>query len=157
MQATPNFHYCLLGAIGWDHPAWNGVFYPDDLPAEWRLNYYNTLFECVYLPYTTWRVTPLETLQAWRHTTLDHFRFLLEPPPALDTDTAQIAALGEKAVVAFPKRGPTLLWLDPDTPVKQLACSLQALENARPIYLLSVSGDLAQLQQARTLLQIMGY
>ena len=155
MQSTPNVHYCLLGAIGWDHAAWNGAFYPDDLPAEWRLNYYNTLFECVYLPYATWHSTPLETLQAWHHTSLDQFRFVLEPPPDPNADTALLAALGDKAVLAVP--GTTLLWFAPDTSLKQLAQSLQALENARPIYLLSSSGDFAQLEQTQTLLEVMGY
>lgn len=155
MQNTPNYHYCLLGAIGWDHPSWCGTVYPEDLPAEWRLNYYNTLFECVYLPYADWHAIPLETLQAWHHTTLDHFRFLLEPPPAANPAAAQIAALGEKALLVYPTT--SLLWLAPETPLKQLAQSLQTLENARPIYLVSRSGDFAQLEQARNLLEVMGY
>ncbi len=33
----PAFHVL---AVGWDHPAWQGSFYPDDLPADWRLTYY---------------------------------------------------------------------------------------------------------------------
>jgi len=158
MQSTPNYHYCLLGAIGWDRPEWSGAFYPEDLPPEWRLNYYNTAFECVYLPYAIWHAAAPETLAGWRQDTLEHFRFLLEPPPiTADTDAARIAALGEKAVVAHPRQGPTLVWLDPDKNLKQLAQTLQALESAAPIYLISVSGDMAQLEQARTLLEVLGY
>lgn len=158
MQSTPNYHYCLLGAIGWDHPAWSGAFYPEDLPPEWRLNYYNTAFECVYLPYATWHATAPETLAEWRQDTLEHFRFVLELPPiATDTDTARIAALGEKAVVVHAHQGPTLVWLEPGLNLKQLAQTLQALESAMPIYLISLSGDMAQLEQARTLLEVLGY
>lgn len=158
MPRKPNDHYCLLGAIGWDRPAWIGAFYPDDLPPEWRLNYYNTAFECVYLPYATWRTTPAETLVVWRQDTLAHFRFLLEAPPTPSgTDTALIAALGEKAVVAHPNQAPTLVWLEPGVNLKSLAQTLQTLENAAPIYLISMSADLAQLEQTRTLLEILGY
>ena len=159
MQTTPNYHYCYLGAIGWDHPDWAGAFYPDDIPAEWHLNYYNTLFECVYLPYAQWHTATPEALERWRSDTLDQFRFLLEPPPTADSDTdeSRMAILGDKAVIADPRQGPTLLWLKPDTPLRQLAQSLQALEQSTPIYLLSVSGDLAQLEQTRILLEVMGY
>lgn len=158
MPRKPNDHYCLLGAMDWDHPAWIGAFYPHDLPSEWRLNYYNTAFECVYLPYATWRTTPAETLGVWRQDTLAHFRFLLEAPPTpSSTDAALIAALGEKAVVAHPNQVPTLVWLEPGANLKSLAQTLQTLENAAPIYLISMSADLAQLEQARTLLEILGY
>ena len=158
MPTTPNYHYCLLGAIGWDHPGWIGTFYPDDLPPEWRLNYYNTAFECVYLPYVTWRTTPAETLATWRQDTLAHFRFVLEAPPTpLSADAALITALGEKAIVTHLGQAPTLVWLEPEANLRPLAQTLQALENAAPIYLVSTSGDLAQLEQTRTLLEILGY
>lgn len=161
MPRTPNYHYCLLGAIGWDHPAWTGAFYPDDLPPEWRLNYYNTAFECVYLPYAIWHTTPAETFATWRQDTLEHFRFLLEAPPTPPTsgsaDAALIAALGEKAIVAHPGQALTLVWLEPGANLRTLAETLQTLESAAPIYLISTSGDLAQLEQTRTLLEILGY
>ena len=157
MHATPNYHYCLLGAIGWDHPEWNSTFYPDDLPPEWRFNYYSNAFECVYLPYATCRATAAETLSGWCQDTLAHFQFLLEPPPlATDDDTARIAALGEKAVLTQ-RPGLSLVWLDPNANLKQLAQTLQALEAAAPIYLISTTGDMAQLEQARTLIEVLGY
>ena len=159
MHTTPNYHYCLLGAIGWDHPSWVGAFYPEDLPPEWRLNFYGTAFECVYLPYATWHAAAPETLAEWRHDTLAKFRFLLEAPPApSETDDAGlIAALGEKAVVIHPHEKPPLIWLEPDANLRQLARTLQALESNPPFYLVSMSGDLAQLEQARTLIEVLGY
>lgn len=156
MRTTPNYHYCLLGAIGWDHPSWTGAFYPEDLPPEWRLNYYSTAFDCVYLPYASWHAAAPETLDEWRHDTLAQFRFLLEAPPSA-VDTAQIAALQEKVVVVHPYQSPALVWLEPDANLRQLAQTLQALESTPPFYLVSVSGDLAQLEQARTLLEVLGY
>jgi uncharacterized protein YecE (DUF72 family) len=157
MHTTPTYR-CYLGAIGWDHAAWSGAFYPEDLPPEWRLSYYNTSFECVYLPYALWSKIPLETLAAWREETLERFRFLLEPPVAVSSaDKARIAALGGKALVAAPHAGPAIIWLEPGADLKQLAQTLQAQIAQPPLYLVSVSGDYAQLDQARTLLDVLGY
>ena len=157
MHTTPTYR-CYLGAIGWDHPAWLGAFYPEDMPPEWRLSYYNTGFECVYLPYALWSKTPLETLAAWREETLERFRFLLEPTAAASSaDKERIAALGEKAVVATPHAGPAIIWLEPGADLKQLAQTLQAQIAPPPVFLVSVSGDYAQLDQARTLLDVLGY
>lgn len=157
MSTTPTYH-CHLGAIGWDHAAWLGVFYPEDMPLEWRLSFYNTEFECVYLPYKVWSKTPLETLVAWREETLERFRFLLEAPPAVvsSTEAACIAALGEKAVVANPHAGPAIIWLEPGANLQQLAQTLQE-QTVLPVYVVSVSADYAQLNQARTLLEVLGY
>lgn len=156
---TPPTYRCNLGAIGWDHDAWSGAFYPEDLPPEWRLSFYNTEFECVYLPYAVWRQAPLETLVQWREDTLERFRFLLEPShgPASDDDAAHLAALGEKAVLAAMHNGPAILWLEPDEDLKQLAQSIQEQAVMAPLYLISVSSDYAQLEQTRTLLEVLGY
>ena len=155
MHPAPTYR-CYLGAIGWDHATWAGAFYPEDLPPEWRLSYYNTGFECVYLPYALWSKTPPETLAAWREETLERFRFLLEPAASRD-DAERIAALGEKALVATPHAGPAIIWLEPGANLKQLAQTLQAQLAPPPLYLVSVSGDYAQLDQARTLLDVLGY
>ena len=157
MHTTPTYR-CYLGAIGWDHAAWIGAFYPEDLPPEWRLSYYNTSFECVYLPYALWSKTPLETLAAWREETLDHFCFLLEAPPVVsNVDKTRIAALSNKALIVTPHAAPTIIWLELGADLKQLAQTLQAQTAVPPLYLISVSNDYAQLEQARTLLEVLGY
>ena len=157
MHTTPTYR-CYLGAIGWDHAAWIGAFYPEDLPQEWRLSYYNTCFECVFLSYALWSETPLETLAAWREETLDHFCFLLESPPVVsNADKAGIAALGDKALIVTPHAALSIIWLELGADIKQLAQTLQAQPPALPLYLVSVSNDYAQLEQARTLLEVLGY
>ena len=121
------------------------------------MSYYNTGFECVYLPYALWSKTPPETLAAWREETLERFRFLLEPTAASSADEEHLAALGEKGLVATPHAGPAIIWLEPGADLKQLAQTLQAQIALPPVYLVSVSGDYAQLDQARTLLDVLGY
>lgn len=156
MASTPNYR-CLLGAQGWDHAAWLGNFYPEDMPAEWRLSFYNTEFECVYLPRALWRNTEVASCVSWERDTLAGFRFLLEPSDTALTaaDTARLAALGEKAFL-LADDAPQLIWLPSKLDLKQLAQDLQSATQT-PLYLLSARADLAQLQQVRTLLQVMGF
>ena len=156
---TPPTYRCNLGAIGWEHDAWCGVFYPDDMPSEWRLSFYNTEFECTYLPYAVWSRAAPEALQQWREDTLARFRFLLEPAPseAVADDAARLAVLGEKAILASAHDGPVILWLEPNADIKQLAQTVQARALEAPVYIISVSANYAQLEQARTLLEVLGY
>ncbi len=157
---TPPNHRCLLGAIGWEHPDWIGPFYPEDMPPEWRLSYYNTAFECVFLPYAMWHHAPLDTLAQWRYDTLERFRFLLEAPlhGLSPEDAARIDALDARECVVSGRDGPCVVWLEPGADLKQLAARLtEALARQPVVYLVSVSGDLAQLEQARTLIEVLGY
>lgn len=156
---TPPTYRCNLGAIGWEHDAWYGAFYPEDLPPAWRLTFYNTEFECVYLPYAMWgRETP-ETLAQWYDDTLERFRFLLEPAhgPVADEDAARLLALGEKALLAEVHAGPAIVWLEPGADLKQLAQTIQEQALVSPLYIFSVSGNYPQLEQTRTLLEVLGY
>ena len=156
---TPPTYRCNLGAIGWEHDAWYGAFYPEDLPPAWRLTFYNTEFECVYLPYAIWsRETP-ETLEQWYDDTLERFRFLLEPAhgPVSVEDGTRLAALGEKALLAVAHAGPAIIWLEPEVNLKQLAQSIQEQALVSPLYIFSVSGNYPQLEQTRTLLEVLGY
>lgn len=156
---TPPTYRCNLGAIGWEHDAWCGAFYPDDLPSEWRLSFYNTEFECVYLPYATWGHATVETLSQWREDTLARFRFLLEPGHGTDAnqDATRVSALGEKAILATTHDGPAIVWLEPGADLKLLAQNIQTQALTTPLYVVSVSGNYAQLEQTRTLLEVLGY
>lgn len=157
-------HFCHLGAIGWDHESWVGPFYPEDLPPEWRLAYYNTQFDCVFLPHGLWGHTPPETLAGWRQETLERFRFLLEHPPGpvTDEDRARIAALGEQGLLLGPEENAWLVWFDAATGLKALAERLQekgaaAARAGREIHALSLDADLGRLGEVRTLLEVLGY
>ncbi|MBS1148072.1 MAG: hypothetical protein H6R08_2248 [Proteobacteria bacterium] len=69
----------LAGAVNWAHPAWQGGFYPDDLPDDWLLPYYNTQFQAVYLPGPTWQGISSATWKQWLEDTQPGFYFVLEP------------------------------------------------------------------------------
>lgn len=63
-----------IGTHGWELPDDRSGFYPEDLPADWRLEYYTTQFHAVEVP-------PLEappdpaTVAEWAEQTLPDARF----------------------------------------------------------------------------------
>lgn len=159
MTHAPTYR-CRLGAIGWEHETWAGSFYPEDMPPEWRLSYYNTQFECVLLPYRDWSTATDEELTTWREDTLERFRFLLEHPPGAlsDADRARIGALSPKAVLLGPEENRHLLWFDASSDLRELTSRLQAKAQQGPgLYLVSLDADQAKLAEVRTLLDVLGY
>ncbi|HMM47684.1 MAG TPA: DUF72 domain-containing protein [Thiobacillaceae bacterium] len=144
----------LVGAVGWLHPAWDGTFYPDDLPADWRLSYYNTQFQAVYLPASFWQAVSADTWRTWLDDTLDGFHFLLEPG-----DPAAAAPVSPRVVLATPAwQSRHAWWLDEAPDPRGLAQRITTqAATGEPLYVISRSGDLAAMQQAATLSQVLGY
>ncbi|MET0024770.1 MAG: hypothetical protein ABW085_10945 [Sedimenticola sp.] len=70
----------LIGARDWEHPAWCGDFYPDDLPEDWRLTYYANEFMSVLLPAERWVDAREEAVEEWCDSVHDRFTFFLELP-----------------------------------------------------------------------------
>jgi len=68
-----------VGACGWDHTHWLGTFYPDDLPADWRLSYYANEFSTVLLEEAQWR-SNLDKLDEWADEVPEGFLFYLQSP-----------------------------------------------------------------------------
>jgi hypothetical protein len=66
---------------GWDRPDWIGTFYPDDLPEEWRLSYFASVFGAVLVPLDLWREADPEVLAGWAADVPDGFGFYLEMAP----------------------------------------------------------------------------
>lgn len=69
-----------VAAYGWEHSGWSGSFYPEDLPEDWRLDYYANEFSAVAVPAGYWQGEP--EVAAWRDATPDGFAFFLEVPSA---------------------------------------------------------------------------
>lgn len=144
----------LLGAEDWLHPSWVGEFYPDDLPEDWRLAYYNTQFRAVYLPYPRWSATAIAERRQWVEDTQPGFRFVLEPGPADVTDAVE-SLLGHRLGRIARREDPHLLWFDTQTDLRRLKAAIDAAP--KPMYLFSRDADLPTLRQVATLLELMGY
>lgn len=70
----------FVGAWGWKHASWeNDVFYPDDLPADWRLSYYSNEFELAVIPADYWSRAETDE-EDWLDDVGDDFEFYLQWP-----------------------------------------------------------------------------
>ncbi len=141
------------GAVGWDLPAWRQGFYPDGLPEDWLLSYYNTQFQTVFLPQARWRAASGEDWARWLDDTREDFVFVLEPgaggePPA-----------SPRVVLATPAWAVAhVWWLDEDFDLRALAQRIaRHAATGEPLHVFSRSGDLARLQQVADLARVMGY
>jgi hypothetical protein len=65
----------LFGSAGWDHADWQGPFYPDDLPVDWRLSYYANEFSVVLVPLSVWNTGDCS---GWHDDVPESFRFVLD-------------------------------------------------------------------------------
>lgn len=43
-----------VGAYGWNYKDWHNHFYPEDLPVDWRLDYYANTYRVVMVPEKQW-------------------------------------------------------------------------------------------------------
>ena len=44
----------IVGARGYLHSHWQDVFYPDDIPEEWRLGFFANEFNALLVPWSQW-------------------------------------------------------------------------------------------------------
>ena len=89
-----------IGTHGWEHVKWQGRFYPDDLPAQWRLGFYANELTAAVVPAADWLPLDAETAAAWLDDTPERFRFYLEWPTGGGAQPSALAAsarlLGER-------------------------------------------------------------
>ncbi|MBU1666349.1 MAG: hypothetical protein KKG92_13255 [Gammaproteobacteria bacterium] len=143
--------HAFLGAAGWDRPEWSDAFYPSDMPEEWRLTYYNTQFDCVFLAASAWRQSDAAIYESWAGDTHEHFLFLLE-----DARPEELPAVLAGRARGIARDDPRLLWFDRRTSLKVLAARLAPPDSEAPLYLISQDGEMGQIERVRTLLELMG-
>lgn len=162
MTASANYS-CYLGAQGWDHKHWLDNFYPPDLPEEWRLAFYNNVFNCVFLPYSVWSRVDRQKLAAWREDTGEYFKWVLQAPSLKSQDQERFECLHSSIGLVMDDKGEILrgkgecVWLQGQVDLKSLSNRLQTNASyTHPLYLISMDADLAQLEKVKTLLNLLG-
>ena len=142
----------FVGAAGWDYPAWRSGFYPDGLPDDWLLSYYNTQFQAVYLPAAVWQAASEATWAQWLDDTQEGFHFVLQAATAANPVSTRV-------VLATPAwEADHIWWLDEVPDLRKLAQRITRQAHAgEPLFVFSRSGNLGLLEQARSLKQVMGY
>jgi hypothetical protein len=150
-----NNYLVCSGAVNWAHPEWRGSFYPEDLPDDWMLSYYNTHFQAVYLRRADWQSATGSTWARWLYETQDNFVFLLEPAT---TSQAGIP-VSERILLASPEWSEDhLWWLDENFDLRALSQRISSqAARGETLFVISRSGDLQKLQAVDELRQVMGY
>lgn len=146
-----------LGALDWRRADWSGRFYPPDMPEDWRLAFYSSQFNCVYLMAENWQAATSADLHQWCDDVHSQFLFLLEngenstPLRAIPPD-----ALVRKAVM-IAHGDPRLVWFDRDSDLKMLSRTIQSDLDGQDLFLISRDGDLGQMERVATLLELLGW
>ena len=65
-----------VGTSGWVYEDWNGVFYPQGLPAKQRLVHYARSFDMVEINATHYRLASERGAAAWQAAVPDGFVFV---------------------------------------------------------------------------------
>jgi len=121
------------------------------------LAYFNTQFACVWVPYQTWHAVSPADARRWLEDTRADFRFLLELGAAEDAgDEGVRSMLAAKLAAHCPADDPDLLWFDARPDLRGLTAELRTrAASGRTTYLLSRDGDLATIENVRTLLGLL--
>lgn len=73
----------LIGTRGWQHAAWEGNFYPAELPADWQFCFYSNRLRSVLIPAERWSGADAAEVRRWKEDSDAQFRFVLELPTDL--------------------------------------------------------------------------
>lgn len=72
-----------LAAYGWEGTQWS-TFYPDEMPPEWRLEYYSNEFSSLVVPAADWAKASIDEASAWLEAVPEGFHFYWEIANAED-------------------------------------------------------------------------
>lgn len=156
MSYADKTYAVYLGAAGWNEPVWGDEFYPEDMPEDWRLAFYNTQFRCVYLERGAWAGLEPEVWAQWANETHESFRFVLETSGSAEADASAAVAFGGRAVLVASVQAAGLIWFDAASELRQLMAQVGEKAASGTIYLLSRDADLNRLFEVRTALELMG-
>jgi len=84
-----------IGALGIQHEGWLESYYPEDLPEDWRLDYYSHHFNVALLPVDEWLSVTEDDLAQWTEDVKDEFQFLL----AIDNKDINTAAIEQISLI----------------------------------------------------------
>lgn len=148
----------FLGVADWRHENWAPGFYPDDMPMEWRLTYYNTQFDCVWLGYSAWSAERLEALHEWVADTRGDFRFVLESFGDISlVGDARLAAIAPRLARVTEKSDPDLIWFDASANLRTLMERIDVrVKQAPSTYLISLDAHLATIERVKLLVEMLG-
>jgi len=145
-----------VGACGWDQTHWQGSFFPDDLPDDWRLSYYANEFSTVLVPEYEWKAADVD-FEQWAEDVPDDFRFYFLASSLSIDDSVIKGELGNKFAGFVAPNG--------DEHIALISFSTKSLREWKD-WLLATSYDavflrdsdlsIKQLSEFRSLTELMG-
>ena len=145
-----------VGTCGWDQLHWQGSFFPDDLPDDWRLSYYANEFSTVLVPEDEWQAEDVD-FEQWADDVPDGFKFYFLTSSS-SVDGAVIKSfLGEKFAGFVKPAG--------DEQIAMITFSTKSLREWKDwllasdyhvVFLLDSDLSIKQLSEFRTLIELMG-
>lgn len=102
----------VVGTCGWEHAPWLESYYPEDLPEDWRLNYYANEFGCMVLPAKIWMLVDKETIEQWLEDVDEDFMFFIELPARKEDVTASLSTFAGRCAGAILQHGNPDDWRD---------------------------------------------
>ncbi|MDX1347380.1 MAG: hypothetical protein R3189_03910 [Thiomicrorhabdus chilensis] len=75
-----------IGTCGWSHQDWRGSFYPQDLPEEWELDFYNNAFHVVLVQLDQWVAWQDDEVTECIEAVDENFRFYLQLESELNAE-----------------------------------------------------------------------
>jgi len=173
----------LLGTVGWERADWLRAYYPQDLPAEWRLAYYANDCGCVLLPAEVWCAGDREALEQAIYEAADSLRLFLQMPEVAPHDvqprlaifppdrTVLLGAAGDPVWPGFRgwrAQGPDA-WADSDSGAALVRWSLAAFDlrdlraraerldpRVEALLLDGAGADPGRMPELRRMLELMG-
>ena len=97
-----------VGTYGWQHESWLDGFYPEDLPADWQLDYFSNAFRLVLVPQSVWGAWSDDELEAVQEAVEAPFYFYFAVEASLDAKLLQ--RLEEIVLVLKPQASGVVLW-----------------------------------------------
>lgn len=67
-----------VGAYGWNYADWHNNFYPEDLPEDWRLDFYANTYRVVMVPESEWLAWQQDDVEENLEAVEGDFYFYLE-------------------------------------------------------------------------------
>jgi len=83
------------GSLGWTHPSWDNDYYPEDLPEDWRLDYYSHHFQVILMQTSEWLQASEDDAAQWLVDVKDSFVFFL----AIEPQALSVAAIKQLGLI----------------------------------------------------------
>ncbi len=138
-----------VGTCDWNRDEWQGSYYPEDMPEEWRLDFYANHYQAVLVPEKSWMQWTDEGVEEAVDSVEEDFRFYFQFGSTPDQsrlkqlkkllDIATLAELTGGAVVVSDEESEVILkQFNPES--LNLALTLVSTKHALPGWQWSVEG-----------------